>query len=112
MRIPVVIVIGVLMIGQVCFAAGSRTVEHDFGAIAASAVVSHTFMFDEDIKSVIALCDCVTASVVKSVHAGKKQTQVLVKFDPASYQGPVSQEIFLLDKDSNRITLRLKAFVR
>ncbi|MFH1876124.1 MAG: DUF1573 domain-containing protein [Candidatus Omnitrophota bacterium] len=112
MRILIVFLIG-LACAVPCWCADvQRVLEHDFGIIPSTAPVSYTFVFDEEVKSVVTLCDCVKASVVKTASAGKHSSSILVELDPASYQGPMSQEIFLLDKHSKRITLRVKAFVQ
>lgn len=112
MRILIIFLTGLACLAPCCYADQERVFEHDFGIIPPTAPVSYTFIFDEEIKSVVTLCECVKASIVKTAGDGKHSSSVLVELDPVSYQGPVSQEIFLLDKHSKRITLRVKAFVR
>jgi hypothetical protein len=91
---------------------GSRLLEYNLGKISATKIVKQKYQFHEEIQSALSLCECVKTNVYKKEEPNLKTIWIVnVEFDPRSYSGQVSEDILLLDKDNNLITLRLKAFV-
>lgn len=91
----------------------NRLLEYNLGEISFKKVAIQKYEFKEEIKSAISLCECVKVNVYKK-EAPKAEPLYIVniEFDPKDYEGQVTQDIMLLDKNDNLITLRIKAFVR
>lgn len=90
----------------------TRLLEYNLGKISSDKVIKHKYKFYEEIKSAMGLCECIKTNVYKKEEPDKEPLWIVnVEFEPQGYDGDVSQDVLLLDKNDNLITLRLKAFV-
>lgn len=91
----------------------TRLLEYNLGNIPSDTIVKQKYQFHEEIKSALSLCECVKADVYKKEEPDKEPLWIInIAFNPQGYAGDVSQDILLLDKNDNLITLRIKAFVK
>ncbi len=92
----------------VCYAQPKeKVVSFDFGEVSSKKVLSHRFVFEEKIVSVISLCECLKIDISKE----KDKFMVDIKLDPYGYEGKISLEGLLIKEDGNIIRLRIFATV-
>ncbi len=83
--------------------------EVDFGLISGLEIVSTTIAIDVDIVNVVVPCECVLAHILPQEDKGRPVLSL--QFDPSGYRGPVVQDITLIDRQNQLITVRVKAQV-
>lgn len=83
-------------------------IEYDLGQVLESELIQKKYEIKEKIKSAVSLCECVKIKVTPR----DKDSLLEIEFNPAGYKGLVFEEVKLLDKNDNLITLKLKAYVK
>jgi len=90
-----------------------RLLEYDWGQIPSDKIVNKEYEFKEEIKSAVTSCECLKASIHKKEEPESETLYIVTaEFDPKEYKGEITQDILLLDKNGQLITLRIKAFVQ
>lgn len=90
-----------------------RLIEQNLGEIYFKKIIIQKIEFKEEIKSAVSSCECLKVNIYKKEEPKAEPIYVVnMEFDPKDYEGPVSQDIMLLDKNDDLITLRIKAVVK
>ena len=100
--------------GLPSFAEGEvKVIEYNLGEVLSDNTIEKSFEFKKRIVSVVTLCDCVHVEVIeKKIPPNDDLYVVKVAFNPEGYEGPVEQDVCLIDEDDSLVTLRIKAFVK